>query len=97
MIRAIMLTERQLRLRLGANLRAYRNTASLSAQKAAERARMNVRHWQKIEAGSINVTLQTLARLGAALGVDAAILLAAPLPPPDATAPGASSKPKPPQ
>lgn len=90
-----MLTERQLRIRLGANLRAYRSAASLSAQKAAQRVRMNFRHWQKIEAGAINVTLQTLVRLSLALGVEAATLLAAPSPSPDATEPEASGKPKP--
>jgi transcriptional regulator with XRE-family HTH domain len=36
---------------------------------------MNLRHWQKIEAGEINVTLNTLAKLAQALGVDPADLL----------------------
>jgi hypothetical protein len=36
---------------------------------------MHWRHWQKIESGEVNATLRTLARVGAALGVDPAELL----------------------
>jgi DNA-binding Xre family transcriptional regulator len=47
-------------------------------REAAARVKMNMRHWQKIESGEVNVTLQTLARLGAALGCDPADLIDAP-------------------
>ncbi len=36
---------------------------------------MNLRHWQKVEAGELNVTLRTLARLGCALETEAADLI----------------------
>jgi transcriptional regulator with XRE-family HTH domain len=42
-----------------------------SQERAAEEAGLHPRHLQKIEAGSVNATLHTLARLSAAFGVDA--------------------------
>jgi transcriptional regulator with XRE-family HTH domain len=42
-----------------------------SQERAAEEAGLNPRHLQKIEAGTVNVTLHTVARLSAAFGVDA--------------------------
>jgi len=39
---------------------------------------MHWRHWQKIEAGEVNVTLQTLVRLGESLNVDPSDLLREP-------------------
>jgi transcriptional regulator with XRE-family HTH domain len=73
-----MITEEDVRQRLRTNLRALRMTRSLAVKEAAARAKMNVRHWQKIESGEVNVTLQTLARLGAALEIDPADLIADP-------------------
>lgn len=55
-----------------------RNGAALTLKKASERAEMHWRHWQKIEAGEVNVTLQTLVRLGDALDIDPADLLREP-------------------
>ena len=46
-----------------------------SEMSASERAEMHWRHWQKIEAGEVNVTIQTLVRLGDALDMDPADLL----------------------
>jgi len=73
-----MITEEDVRQRLRANLRTRRIAASLTVREAAARVKMNMRHWQKVESGEVNVTLQTLARLGAALDVDPADLIAAP-------------------
>ena len=69
-------SERLFRQRLGANVRRLRAEQALSVQVVADRAGMNWRHWQKVEAGDTNATLQTLVRIGDALGVDPAVLLA---------------------
>jgi transcriptional regulator with XRE-family HTH domain len=61
--------------RLRSNVRSLRHAAGLTLKKAAERAEMHWRHWQKIEAGEVNLTLQTLVRVAEALRVDVAALL----------------------
>jgi transcriptional regulator with XRE-family HTH domain len=50
----------------------------MTLEKAAEHGNMNWRHWQKVEAGEVNATLRTLARLANALDVDPSELLAMP-------------------
>jgi transcriptional regulator with XRE-family HTH domain len=67
--------ESALRDRLRFNLRALRQARGLTVQSAAALAKVHWRHWQKIEAGEINVGLQTLQRLAQAMKVDAADLL----------------------
>lgn len=52
-----------------------RTGAGLTIEAAAERAGLDVRHWQKVEAAETSATLRTLARLAAGLGVDVAALL----------------------
>ena len=74
----LRITEDNLRERLAANVRARREAASLTLKAASARAEMNLSHWQKVEAGTVNVTLHTLTRLGDALDVDPADLLADP-------------------
>src|SRR6185503_11661640 len=61
-----------MRERLGINVRARRSAASLSVKQASARVQMSPNHWRKIENGEVDVTLQTLARLGEALEVDPA-------------------------
>jgi len=78
------LTEETLRRRLSINVRRARTAAGLTLKKASERAEMHWRHWQKIEAAEVNVTLQTLVRLGYALDLDPAKLLVEPPPEPKA-------------
>lgn len=74
-----------MRQRLRTNVRVLRNAASLTLKQAAARVKMHPRHWQKVEAGTVNITLLTLARLGVALGVDPSELLDEPrLPAPSA-------------
>lgn len=75
-----MITLEELRQRLCANLRIHRRGASLTLKDAAARAQMHVRHWQKIEAGTVNISLQMLARLGVALDLNPQDLLRAPPP-----------------
>jgi hypothetical protein len=50
----------------------------MTLKTASTRAEMNLTHWQKVEAGAVNVTLHTLTRLGDALDTDPAELLADP-------------------
>jgi transcriptional regulator with XRE-family HTH domain len=74
----LRITENVLRERLAANVRARREAAGLTLQQAADRGEMHIRHWQRVEAGSLNATIYTLTRLGDALDVDPAELLADP-------------------
>jgi transcriptional regulator with XRE-family HTH domain len=69
------ITETIVRRRLGDNVRALRTGALLTVKKAAERAEMHWRHWQKIEAGHTNVTLYTLVRVADALNTEPGHLL----------------------
>jgi transcriptional regulator with XRE-family HTH domain len=69
------ITEEVIRTRLRANVRSLRNAAALTLKKASERAEMHWRHWQKIEAGQVNLTVQTLVRIASVLEVDPADLL----------------------
>ena len=68
-------TQEDLRRRLAANVRAARNAAGLTLKVASERVEMHWRHWQKVEAAEVNVTLQTLVRLGEVLDIDPANLI----------------------
>src|SRR5690242_8077144 len=69
-----------IRQRLSINVRSLRNAALLTLKKSSERAEMHWRHWQKIEAGQVNITLQTLVRLAEVLDIDPADLLREPPP-----------------
>ncbi|MBI4702179.1 MAG: helix-turn-helix transcriptional regulator [Deltaproteobacteria bacterium] len=69
-------SEHRLRRTLAANVHRARQAAGLTLEEAADRAGMHWRHWQKIEAGEVNATLRTLARLAGALGTPAGALLA---------------------
>jgi transcriptional regulator with XRE-family HTH domain len=74
-----IVTEEVLRKRLRENVRSRRNAAALTLKKASERAEMHWRHWQKIEAGQVNLTVQTLVRIASVLDVDPADLLHEPV------------------
>jgi hypothetical protein len=63
---------RRLRQKLAANVRRLREGAGLTLEEAAHRAGLHWRHWQKVEAGEVNLTLASLVRLAGALGVEAA-------------------------
>lgn len=71
-------TEEDLYQRLALNVRRLREAAGLTLEQAAERSGMYWRHWQKVEAGEVNATLRTLARLGLALEVDPGELIGPP-------------------
>jgi transcriptional regulator with XRE-family HTH domain len=53
-------------------------TLGLTVEIAAERADLDRRQWQRIEAGEANATLRTLAGLSRALGVRVALLFVEP-------------------
>lgn len=50
-------------------VRRFRSLRGLTQEAAADRAGLATRHLQKIEAGCVNVTLHTVARLSVALEV----------------------------
>ena len=68
-------TENAIRKRLASRLRLLRAELGLTQEAAAARSGLALRHLQKIEAGEVNATLNTLTRLATALGVDAGELL----------------------
>ena len=51
----------------GANVRRERTARNLTREKLAERADLNIRTLQKIEAGELNVLVTTAARIQRAL------------------------------
>jgi transcriptional regulator with XRE-family HTH domain len=53
--------------RFGASIRRQRNARSLTQEKLAELADLNIRTVQKIEAGELNVLITTAIRLQSAL------------------------------
>ena len=62
---------------LGANLRRERTARGITQEQLAERADLNPRTLQKIEAGDITILVTTLVRLRDALGCDWKRLLGA--------------------
>ena len=72
-----LLTEETLRQRLAVKVRALRTKLRLTLKTAAGRAAIHWRHWQKIEAAEVNVTMLTLIRLSFALNSEPAELLSA--------------------
>jgi len=54
---------------LGIRVRSLREERSWTLEQAAEASQIDWKHWQKIESGSLNVTLVTLVRLAIGLGV----------------------------
>jgi transcriptional regulator with XRE-family HTH domain len=69
------LEERKLRRQLARNIRAIRQERHLSVEEVAHDAAMHWRHWQKVEAGEVGVTLKTIAKIAVGLDVDACTLL----------------------
>lgn len=61
---------------VGGNIRRLRAARGITQEHLAHVAGLATRHLQKIEAGQVNVTLRTLGRLGAALGVGVSTLVA---------------------
>jgi transcriptional regulator with XRE-family HTH domain len=53
---------------LGANIRRERTARSVTQEKLAEVADLNIRTIQKIESGNLNVLITTLVRIQLGLG-----------------------------
>lgn len=60
---------------IGAALKEARNAAGLSQEVLAERAKMTRTSYIRIEQGQTNVTIDSLVRIGTALGLDVAVTL----------------------
>jgi transcriptional regulator with XRE-family HTH domain len=65
---------KRIQKRLGKRIRALRQAQELTQEKAAERAQIDPKHLQEIEAGQHNVTLASLVGLAKALDVTLAEL-----------------------
>lgn len=65
-----MPARRSLSSRLAKSVSKLRASRGWTQEYVAERAGMNPRHYQKLEEGSVNVTLRTLERLASAFRVD---------------------------
>lgn len=61
--------------KLGRRLRAYRDHHGWTLEETAERADLDLKFLQKLEAGGVNTTLVTLYRLAHAFGVEMKDLL----------------------
>lgn len=70
------ITDGTIRKRIAENVRRLRTDRGLTLEAAAKLAEVHVRHWQRVEAGDLNITLRTLAKIGVALEVDPAALFA---------------------
>jgi transcriptional regulator with XRE-family HTH domain len=68
----------QLRRILAENVRRRRLEIGLTQEAAAQEMRVATRHLQKLEAAELNITIETLGRVAAALGVAVAALLSEP-------------------
>jgi transcriptional regulator with XRE-family HTH domain len=55
---------------LAGNVRRFREKAGWTQEQAADAMEIATRHYQKIEAGDVNVTVATLVRVAKAFGVD---------------------------
>lgn len=60
----------QTRELLAGNVRRLREKAGWTQEQAADAMEIATRHYQKIEAGHVNVTVATLVRVAKAFGVD---------------------------
>ncbi len=65
---------------LARNVRRLRARAGLTQQATADRAGLDIRHYQKVEHEETNATVATLAHIAAALGVGIAALFKVPRP-----------------
>jgi transcriptional regulator with XRE-family HTH domain len=60
---------------IGRNLKRLRKKAGLTQEAVAKDARIAVRHYQKLEAGELNVTVSTLVAVARALNQSLADLV----------------------
>ena len=60
----------RLQKKLGKRVRALRHEREMTLAKCEDASGIAWRHWQKIEAGQVNLTLVTLHRVANALSTD---------------------------
>jgi transcriptional regulator with XRE-family HTH domain len=60
---------------LGQRIRELRTARGWTQEEAAEAAGLVVRHYQKVEAGEVNLTIRTIVRLANAFKLEPASLL----------------------
>lgn len=65
---------------LGARVRALREARDLTLERAAERMDIDWKHLQKIESGTLNVTLSTLVRVASGFRCPLSTLFGSELP-----------------
>ena len=53
---------------LGRRIRALRQARSWTLEQASEASDIDLKHWQKVESGLINITMVTLVRIAEGLG-----------------------------
>ena len=68
-------SQQSLRRRLALAVRRERAKRGWTQEATSERAGLNPRHLQKLEAGELNVTIETLGRLCEAFEIDLTDLL----------------------
>lgn len=61
--------------RIARRVREIRTDRHLTQESVAGSARLAIRHFQKVEAGEVNVTVRSLVRIASALEVDVSELL----------------------
>lgn len=62
--------KRAVRQQIASRSRQLRSDQELTQESLANRAGLALRHLQKIEAAQVNLTIETLAKIAAALEVD---------------------------
>lgn len=63
------MTEEELRLALGASIRAHREAIGVSQEAFADSIKMHRAYYSSIERGEKNLTIQTLKRVTEGLGI----------------------------
>jgi transcriptional regulator with XRE-family HTH domain len=85
--------EAELQREIGRRVRVARVQAGLTQEEAASAAGIDWRRWQRIENGTVNPTVRTLARVASAVGLIFWTLLAPAAPASDeSAAPGRKPK-----
>lgn len=69
-MRPVSEAQRTVRKQLARRVRELRGAKGFTQESLAQRAGLAVRHLQKLESSELNVTLDTLTRVAAALNVD---------------------------
>jgi transcriptional regulator with XRE-family HTH domain len=72
--------EGDLQRALGRNLRSFREAEELSQEAFSERLGFHRTYWAGIERGERNLTLRSIEKIAAKLGIEPLLLLEGPIP-----------------